>query len=305
MTGRGLLTFSDEVIDADRSANMESPVKTPSAQLARTAFAISLLRERLHRVESSHPNPRIILGILQEAKELDLELITWRDSIPKDWETCSSDLTPDQQKLPEVGIPSEEASAWQGYITSFPDLATARKLNAFRMHRIAVQTLIACCANWLARNQPPNHNVAENTINARGLLNEARRAVRSSVDGICASVPYHLQCLAAADARNKPAATTIPDQPLQPPSPTKAQILCRRPPLPNTFMNPGLPPSNLLPPRKLGGLMILQPLAFACAVSAVPAAQRRWMLDRALDIARCADMDERLLELRLGNTMSE
>lgn len=300
-----MLSFSDEVIDADRSANMEFPVKTPSARLARTAFAISLLRERLNKIEPSHPNPRIILGILQEAKELDLELIRWRDSIPKEWETRSSDLTPDQQKLPEVGIPPEEVLAWQGYATSFPDLATARKLNAFRMHRIAVQTLIACCADLLAGSQPPNYRVTENTINAQGLLSEARRAVRLSVDGICASVPYHLQSLAAADARNEPAATTIPDQPLQPPSSPKAQILCRRPPLPNTFMNPGLPPSNLLPPRKLGGLMILQPLAFACAVSAVPAAQRRWMLDKALDIARCADMDERLLELRLGNTMSE
>ncbi len=186
-----MLTFSDEVIDADRSANMEYPVKTPSARLARTAFAISLLRERLNRIESSPPNTRIILEILQEAKELDLELITWRDSIPKDWETCSSDVTPGEQELPEIGISSEEVSAWQGYVTSYPDLATARKLNAFRMHRIAVQTLIACCANWLARSQPPIYRVAENTINARGLLSEARRAVRSSVDGICASVTIY------------------------------------------------------------------------------------------------------------------
>lgn len=51
--------------------------------------------------------------------------------------------------------------------------------------------------------------------------------------------------------------------------------------------------------------MTLQPLAFASAIPAVPAAQKSWMLNRAPDIARGPDMDERMLELRLESTIPD
>lgn len=173
------------------------------------------------------------------------------------------------------------------------------------MHRIAVQTIVACCAAWFADHQSPDNPVAQDTATAQQLRSEAQKTVRIMVDGICASVPTHLECLAAADARGAAIAENTLDRLLQQPSSVEPNVTQRRPVLPNTFMSPGLPPSNLLPPRKVGGLMILQPLAFACAIPAVPAAQKRWMMNRALDIARCADMDERMLELRLERTMSE
>lgn len=75
MTRRGMISFSGEVTDADRSANSASPVKTPSARLVRTAFAISLLCEKLNRTISSDPDPRSMWGFFQDAIQLDLELI--------------------------------------------------------------------------------------------------------------------------------------------------------------------------------------------------------------------------------------
>lgn len=185
--------------------------------------------------------------ILQRCRSLDQELVLWRASIPREWEKV---IYLDHHESTQDHPGSACAYTWLGRSASYPNLPTARMLNEYRMHRIAVQSVIVRGAGRIFRYQT---EMGWSNDIAQAWSLEARRIAECAVDEICASVPFHLEEL--ADTHR----------------------------------------------RKGRGFNMLQPLVVACLVPSVPAVQKRWILNRAMEIARRVGMDEKTIEKRLGS----
>ena len=300
----GNLSFNDEVIAADRSASEASEAPTAHGGLASTAFAISILREQINRMDTDLRDFQIVCELFRQSRDLDKKLVTWRSlMIPEEWEIFSL-LGPDEQEELVEDAGTASARTWLGRTASYPDLLIARMLNDFRMHRIAVQGLILRCAAWIRRecnaeDQSPNFPMTEHIAAAcnPSMRFEAQRIIKTSVDEICASVHFHLDNPATASERAA-LSELITDN-------VSGKLLKK------TFSSNAFLPEQLStarvqtqPARKAGCFMILQPLVVAYSVPGISPIQREWMLGRALEIARGNGMDERMVEMRLNSASS-
>ncbi len=281
----GCLSFSDEVIDADRSICARSESPTFPARLGNIAFAISVLRGKLNRASLGHSHPQPMLEILKKSSILDQELMTWRLSVPREWETFSV-ISPHERRQPLEDGGSALASTWLGYTASYPDPLIAKLMNQFRMHSISIQFVSIRCTSWIAEHRSAKHPapdlpMPEDVVTDHDLSTlKARNAIKTLVDGICATVPFHLGEL----GQNQSVGRDTSNKPLEQDSvgektrSDESSFLMRGP----------RPPA--------GGFMLLQPLVVAYSAPGVPADQRRWILGKTLEISKYIGMDEEMVK---------
>ena len=294
------MSFSDEVIEADRSACARCESPTISTRLENVAFAVSVLRGKLDKACLDRSNPQSVRDVFQQSRVLDQELMAWRLSVPQEWEIFSV-ISPDERRQPLDDAGSVLAPTWLGYTASYPDPLIAKLMNLFRMHSIAIQSIGIRCADWIAQCrstecpapglQTPK-DVATDHDSSTHL--KARKTIRTLVDGICASVPFHLDELAlkgqnehvGRDKSHKP----LTQNPLGEIAPAASS---------------GTPSAMRGPRRSAGGFMLLQPLVVAYSAPGVPADQRSWIMGKTLQIAKHIGMDEEMVEKVLNKLASD
>ena len=259
-------SFTKEVIEADRySDKIHKNQPTHPSTLTGLAFSITILREKLDR-EAASRNIQTFQDILFESKRLDQEIKAWRASMPSDWETF---------EYPKDG------SAWLGRTASYPNLIISRKLNDYRMHRIAVQAITVRCVNLI-------NQISLNTQQQTSLIKlNAQTMIRTCVDEICSSVPYHTSPILDRPTPVACAQTRNPFNRAKP-SPCSA-------PHASPFW------SQLQLGSNAGRALILQPLVVAYTVPGVSAVQKAWILGQAMTIARGMGMDEETVRIRLNS----
>lgn len=268
-----------------------------STRLENIAFAISILRGKVNREGPDRSNIQSIGKILRESRFLDQELMAWRISVPREWETFSYSA-PDEQNQPLEDARSAPARTWNGYSASYPDLAIAKLINQFRMHSIAIQCIDIRCWKMvaqfrLAERSIPELAEAEHVTVAHDSSThlKAYSAIRTLVDGICASVPFHLDTL-ALKGRKELLGRKKSGEPSKQSPPGEVA--------PEAPSSEGLSVSRR-PKRQAGGFMLLQPLVVAYSAPGIPTDQKRWILGKALEIAKRFGMDEGMIEKTLAN----
>lgn len=281
--------FSDEVIEADRSASTSCESPALGTRLGHVAFGIAVLREKLDRACLDPSNPQTVREIHQRNCILDQELMAWRISVPREWETFSF-VSPDERKKRLEYDESARAPTWLGYTASYPDLATATLLNSFRMHSIAIQAIAIRCTNWIAQyhrvdSPGPEVPVTESVTTAHdsSIDLKAQKVIRTMVDGICASVPFHLDQL-GLNGRNESLGSHSSGKP------SKRVRLTEIDPTASNKSHSALggPPAR--------GFMLLQPLVVAYSTPGIPADQKRWILGKTLEVSKQIGTDEEMVE---------
>lgn len=215
--------------------------------------------------------------------------MVWRNSVPTDWESFS--VRPyDQEQSSEDSVLAS-APNWHGYTASYPDLHIAKLMNLFRMHGIAIQIIDIRCAKWTAQFQSaerPKSVLASKkkitTAHDSSNYLKAQNIIRTLVDGICASVPFHLDTL-ASKGRDK---SIDRERSGKPPNHTRSGE--------TSPLSSSGTPSSRGPERPAGTFVLLQPLVVAYTAPGVPAEQKKWILGKSLEIARYIGMDEAMVE---------
>lgn len=100
-------------------------------------------------------------------------------------------------------------------------------------------------------------------------MREARIILYALVTEICASVPFHLDISAANSV-------ILPQE-----------------------MSTGATPTYLA--GELGGYLLLQPLMVAYSISGIATTQKRWILNKALEISKLIGIKEEVLETKLSS----
>ena len=169
-------------------------------------------------------------------------------------------------------------------------------MNHFRMHSIAIHSIGIRCGNWIAQCRsaecpapevPTPKDVATDHDSSTHL--KAQEAIRTLVDGICASVPFYLDEL-ALKGQNESVGRDKSHKPLrQTPLGETAPAASNRIPSARGSRRPG------------GGFMLLHPLVFAYSAPGVPADQRRWIMGKSLEVAKHIGMDEEMVEKVYNN----
>ena len=287
---RGVSCFSDEVIEAHRSACASCESPTPSTRLGDIGFGIGVLRGKLDRADLGLSKPRIVREILHQSQILDQDLMSWRISVPREWEKFSFVSPKEHEQLSEDGRLTRTPT-WLGYSASYPDLMTASVLNHFRMHNIALQAINIQCTNWIARygsvEVPASElPMTEDTTTAHhSSIDSTQKVIRTMVDGICASVPFHLDSLALnrkkeslGDAKSGKRFNQTGSGKIDLTSSSKSSPVLKG------------------PERPAGGFMLLAPLVTAYSAPGVPADQKTWILGKSLEIAKQFGVDEEMIK---------
>lgn len=286
----GSFTFSLEVIKAHRCACARDKSPSLSTRLGNIAFEIFLLRENLDRAILDRSKPQIVRDLLQQSRGLAQELMTWRLSVPGEWEKFSY-ISPSVAERSLEETESADTSTWLGYTASYPNLFTARLLNAFRIHSIAIHAIELRFADWVARHGsderlaqgvPLSESFA--TAHDSSIHSKSQRFIRTLVDGICASVPFHLDRL-ALNGQSKSFNLDRPSEPLNTTRPGE---------IASPSSDKSRPASKGLGPP-VGGMMLLQSLAVAYSAPGVPADQKKWIMGMSLGIAKLAGMDDEMV----------
>ena len=120
----------------------------------------------------------IIHSLLTPALHLDTQLALWPKSIPVFW-------NPVKVSSPSCVHPSIEAAGLYGYACDvYSSLHVANVWNTYRVTRLCVLKIVLVCeriltGRWASAGPPDKIHYAAETV-------------RNLVDGVCASVPYHL-----------------------------------------------------------------------------------------------------------------
>lgn len=287
------------MIEAHRSACASCESPTSSTRLEDIAFEIGVLRGRLDRAGLDPSKPRLVREILHQSQILDQDLMAWRISVPREWETFSFVSPKEHEQLSE-DAGSAPAPTWLGYTASYPDVMTAKLLNHFRMHSIAIQAINIHCTNWIARcysvgGPAPELPMTEDITTAHdsSIDMKAQKVIRTMVDGICASVPFHLDRL-ASNKKNEPPGSHNSGKPSKQTRLGKIDLTSSKKG-PSALRGPG---------RPAGGFMLLQPLVVAYSAPGVPADQKTWIMGKSLEIAKHIGIDEEMFEKVLNKLAS-
>ncbi len=160
---------------------LSDPEDDDKAGLTRISVDVPSLRLRAKALISSQFTPakeREAMALIEEAAVVDSKLTMWAVSLP---ETCTykSVVVP---RAPSV-TPAD-AETWLGPIHVYEDLYIAAFVNQYRMLRISCQEIIMACARWLAQET--------DNSSMNGRITFSRAVLQQMIDGICASVPYHV-----------------------------------------------------------------------------------------------------------------
>ena len=205
-----------------------------------------------------------------------------------------------EERNPPITDAGSACAPWLDYAASYPDLSKARWINHFRCQGIINQSLILYCANRIARYRPGersalDESIPENfaTAHNSSTAREALNTIKTLVDGICASVPYHLDK-----------------------SPLKGHHGAINPALSRDFFTPtrradtgpGVPSqfptvaADLKPPA--GAIALVHPLIVAHRAPGIAADRKGWILNRILAISNHFGVDGSMVEKKLNTPVS-
>ncbi|KAF7191492.1 hypothetical protein HII31_06994 [Pseudocercospora fuligena] len=154
----------------------------PPTLLQIHCYNIGRLRSRLRRLDGPHEIE--ILAIVGKASMLDRQLDQWTAELPSDWLPHSEHASQSSE---------EPESAAEFYDTIF----FSKLFNAYRCARIHLHETVLQAFELLPA--PPNKSSHQSSTT------HSREIVDLMMDGICASIPYHLH---KVDSNGKP---TAPD----------------------------------------------------------------------------------------------
>lgn len=127
----------------------------------------------------------VIFQLMACTTALDVELSLWYDNLPPAWHhrtVATLDGTLDDLEASEI---------WPGPVNVYQDVVVSNVINNYRMSRIFCQAIIIGC---LARQAASREAVEKDKR-----YQDAVRTCRELVDGVCATVPFHL----GYDVRNR------------------------------------------------------------------------------------------------------
>ena len=191
---------------------------------------------RATKILSDPKASKVDLGTLkQQATLLDKEFSLWPLCQPKEW-------APQTLGTIEKGAQSTDTTLdsmpfWPGKIESYFDLYVVAVWNTYRKARLRLLQIVADCSQRLR---------SASQLQAKpATLQKLQSEIRELVDGLCASVPFHL----SADLHHcLQSGGTIGD-----------------------LYSPG---------KALGGLLLMYPLYIASTLTLIPPEQRDWMKGR-------------------------
>ena len=202
----------------------------------------------------------------------------------------------------ERNAPMTDACApyWLDYTASYPDLSKARWMNHFRCQSIINQSIILHCANRIACHQPAEHSALDESIpedfakaHTSSTIMGALGTIKTLVDGICTSVPYHLD-KPPLNGHQGAISPVFPKNSLTPTHP--ADTAPRVPPEIPTMA------ADLKPPA--GAIALVHPLIVAHRAPGIPADQKGWILNRILAISNHFGVDGSMIEKKLNSVVS-
>lgn len=120
-----------------------------------------------------------VLELIQQATELDQQMLAWEESTPPDWtpiRVSGDDCIPSHVRT--IGL-------YQAHCDIYKSIFVAERFNTHRFARIRVQIIILKC---LDRLNNPSSPTAATAAAATASLN----IIQTLADDFCASVPYHV-----------------------------------------------------------------------------------------------------------------
>ena len=292
-------SFSEEIIEANRSHASRCEFPTLSTRLGNIALEISILRGKLHNTDPMHSKAEYLYDLIQQCHILDQYLIAWRNSVPQDYETFSL-IHPEERNQPITDVESACAPYWLDYAASYPELSKAKQLNHFRCQSIINQSIIIHCANRIARQQPVGRSALDKslpedlaTADSSSVTLKALDTIKTLVDGICASVPYHLD-KSPLKGHHNAISPVLSNNSLMP---TRTADIAPRVP---SEISTG--PADLKPPAR--AIALLHSLIVARRAPGIPADRKEWILNTVLSISNYFGVDGCMVEKKLNSSIS-
>ena len=191
----------------------------------------SLRRTERHLLDCSRytRDPKLVTELMQAAEAIDVDLVRWSDTVPNEWHYLSTPITDETKK-----------DVYPRSIDLYDDDLVANNWNSWRMNRLHLLTIIVKCASILSTLRSDSNTEREDF--------QAIDTIQELVNGICASVPFHLGHIIDDKYRSRSL-------------------------YPHAFGS-ALRPS---PTGALGVFMLKEPLNVASTMSCIPESQRRWM----------------------------
>ena len=110
---------------------------------------------------------------MQAAKAMDLDLVGWSDTVPKEWHYVSTAIGNETQK-----------DVYPQSIDTYDDDLVANNWNSWRMYRLHLLTIIMKCTSILS--------ISKGDLKYEREDFQAIDTIQELVNGICSSVPFHL-----------------------------------------------------------------------------------------------------------------
>lgn len=150
--------------------------RNTASRLTPISAQVTNLGRFADRIFQGHtpPGAAYIDVVLQDANHINGELQAWADSVPDLWSysPATGIECPANQPL--------EKFVYQDRMDVYEDINIANVWNNYRTNRLTINRVILACLNH--QGSSPTHRLAQS----------ARLATQELVDGICASVPFHL-----------------------------------------------------------------------------------------------------------------
>lgn len=147
----------------------------PPELLGSLSVELPNLRTAVDEIMSSpYATDESIIAVLHLATRVDQSISQWDSLLPDSW-----------KPRPIIYVPSpdeeEEYSLYQNTCDVYPDIWVANTWNSYRCSRIATQRAVLSCFSRLPQTKHNQENI-----------DFSRATIQSLVDGICASVPFHV-----------------------------------------------------------------------------------------------------------------
>ena len=292
------LSFSDEIIEANRSYALTCESPTLSTRLGNIALEISILRGKLHSTDPTHSTPEYLYNLVQQSRILEQYLIVWRNSVPREWETFSL-IRPEERNLSFTDTGSA-CAPWLDYAASYADPSKAKWLNHFRCQSIINQSIILHCTDRIARYQPAerlafDESTPEDFATAHNSSTTMKKlgTIKTLVDGICASVPYHLDKARLNELHGPINSKLLSERS----TPTRPANTAPR----DTSEIPTVA-AKLKPPA--GAIVLVHPLIVAHRAPGIPADRKEWIQKRILAVSGHFGVDGSMIEKKLNSPVS-
>lgn len=145
---------------------------TPKSLLSSITSGIVHLRSAWENMLSNPPDLAQAVVILQQAAEVDIDLVSWTYQVPQHWKPVAASIIPQ---------PVRDAGIWNNRCDCYTDIWITANMNTARDCRILVQNIMLGCIRLLPSADPDGSQTV--TI---------RSTIQNLADDICASIPFVL-----------------------------------------------------------------------------------------------------------------